>query len=142
MAPVRRGRLTETARTVARRPVARFRRSAPAGIEGQSWTRIVSVSRKHVIGDVGVLVVATDVAKRPHFKLRHHRRLSGLLDGPRPGAPRELTDAAVERAIPLTMESTPRDATHWSTRAMAMRCGLSQTTVSRIGRTFAPTKSW
>ena len=39
--------------------------------------------------------------------------------------------------ITLTLESTPKDATHWSTRSMAQRCGLSHTTVSRIWRAFA-----
>jgi transposase len=64
------------------------------------------------------------------------KRLDGLLDEPRPGAPRTITDAQVERVVTLTLESTPRDATHWSTRAMAARCGLSQTAVVRIWRAF------
>jgi transposase len=65
------------------------------------------------------------------------RRLDGLLDEPRPGAPRQVGDAQVERVVRLTLESTPADATHWSTRAMAKRSGLSQSTVSRIWRAFA-----
>src|SRR3989454_2215352 len=65
------------------------------------------------------------------------KRLDGLLDEPRPGAPRTVTDAAVERVVRLTLETTPQDATHWSTRAMAKRCGLSQSAVSRIWRVFA-----
>jgi len=65
------------------------------------------------------------------------KRVAGLLDEPRPGAPRKITDEAVEHVVRLTLESTPRDATHWSTRAMARRCGLSQTAVSRIWRAFA-----
>lgn len=64
-------------------------------------------------------------------------RVDGLLDEPRPGAPRTVTDAAVERVLRLTLETQPRDATHWSTRAMAKRCGLSQSAVSRIWRAFA-----
>src|SRR5262245_8284486 len=48
-------------------------------------------------------------------------RLAGLLDEPRPGAPRTVTDAHVEEVVTLTLETTPRDATHWSTRAMAAR---------------------
>ena len=64
------------------------------------------------------------------------KRTDGLLDEPRPGAPRTVHDAEVERVVTLTLESTPRDATHWSTRAMAARCGLSQSTVSRIWRAF------
>jgi transposase len=64
-------------------------------------------------------------------------RLDGLLDEPRPGAPRTITDAAVERVVTLTLESTPRDATHWSTRAMAAKVGMSQTAISRIWRAFS-----
>jgi len=65
------------------------------------------------------------------------QRLDGLLDEPRPGAPRRIGDAEVERVLRLTLETQPRDATHWSTRAMARRCGLSQSAVSRIWRAFA-----
>jgi transposase len=64
------------------------------------------------------------------------RRLDGLLDEPRPGAPRTHDDAAVERVLTKTLESTPRDATHWSTRSMAKASGLSQSTVGRIWRAF------
>ena len=65
------------------------------------------------------------------------KRLNGLLDEPRPGAPRTIMDADVERVLRLTLESTPREATHWSTRAMAVRSGLSQSAISRIWRAFA-----
>jgi transposase len=63
-------------------------------------------------------------------------RLDGLNDNPRPGAPRTVTDEDVERVVVLTLESKPPNATHWSTRSMAKRCGLSQSTVSRIWRAF------
>ena len=65
------------------------------------------------------------------------QRLDGLLDQPRSGRPRMIDDADVERVIALTLETTPKDATHWSTRAMARRSGLSHNTVSRIWRAFA-----
>jgi transposase len=65
------------------------------------------------------------------------RRLDGLLNEPRPGAPRTITDAAIESALTRTLESTPRDATHWSTRSLAKACGLSQTAVARIWKAFA-----
>jgi transposase len=64
-------------------------------------------------------------------------RLDGLLDEPRPGAPRTIGDADVERVIALTLESAPRDATHWSTRSMAAASGYSQSSISRIWRAFA-----
>jgi len=63
-------------------------------------------------------------------------RLDGLVDEPRPGRPRTISDAQVEEVIVKTLESTPKDATHWSTRAMASEVGLSQTAVSRIWRAF------
>ncbi len=65
------------------------------------------------------------------------KRLGGLLDEPRPGAPRKIMDADVERVLTRTLETTPRDATHWSTRSLAQACGLSQSAVSRIWRAFA-----
>lgn len=61
----------------------------------------------------------------------------GLLDEPRPGAPRQIGDAEVERVITLTLETTPEDASHWSTRSMAQRAGMTQSAVSRIWRAFA-----
>jgi transposase len=64
------------------------------------------------------------------------RRLEGLSDEPRPGAPRTITDDDVERVIVKTLEETPPDATHWSTRSMAKATGMSQSTVSRIWRAF------
>lgn len=63
-------------------------------------------------------------------------RLDGLIDLPRSGAPRQVEDAEIERMITLTLESQPEAATHWSTRAMAQRVGMSQTMVSRIWRAF------
>ena len=64
------------------------------------------------------------------------KRLDGLLDEPRPGAPRTISDAQVEAVITRTLESKPAQATHWSTRSMAEASGLSQTAISRIWRAF------
>ena len=63
-------------------------------------------------------------------------RLDGLLDAPRPGAPRTLDDARIDALIAMTLEQHPVNATHWSTRTMARASGLSQTAVSRIWRAF------
>jgi transposase len=62
--------------------------------------------------------------------------LEGLLDEPRPGTPRRVTDADVEKVLTTTLESLPRDATHWSTRSLAQQSGLSRSTISRIWRAF------
>ena len=64
------------------------------------------------------------------------RGSSGLLDEPRSGAPREVSDEAVEAVLTKTLEELPRDATHWSTRGMAEQSGLSHTTVRRIWGAF------
>jgi len=63
-------------------------------------------------------------------------RLEGLLDEPRPGAPRTISDEQVERVIAKTLHETPREATHWSSRMMAKATGLSQTGVMRIWHAF------
>jgi len=78
-----------------------------------------------------------------HDTVRKWRRrfveqgLDGLLDEPRPGQPRKLSDAQIEAVIARTLESKPAGATHWSTRSMAQATGLNQTAVSRIWRAFA-----
>jgi len=64
-------------------------------------------------------------------------RVDGLLDEPRPGAPRTVTDAQIEALLTRTLETRPEDATHWSTRSMAQASGLSRSTVNRIWRAFA-----
>jgi transposase len=63
-------------------------------------------------------------------------RLDGLHDEPRPGAPRTIADDDVVAVIVKTLEETPTDATHWSTRSMAKATGMSQSAVSRIWRAF------
>jgi transposase len=73
-------------------------------------------------------------------------RCDGLLDEPRPGRPRVVDDEQIKALITTTLESAPRNATHWSTRSMAEHLGLSQSMVSRVWRAFglAPHKqdSW
>ena len=63
-------------------------------------------------------------------------RLDGLVDEPRPGQPRTVSNAQVEEVITKTLQSTPKDATHWSTRSMAADVGLTQSAVHRIWRAF------
>jgi len=63
-------------------------------------------------------------------------RLDGLLDEPRPGRPRTVTDEQVEAVITTTLETTPKDATHWSTWSLAAELGLTQSAVHRIWRAF------
>src|SRR5215831_8965897 len=76
---------------------------------------------------------ATVCKWRERFRLD---RLEGILDEPRPGAPRSITDAQVEEVITTTLESMPANCTHWSTRLMAQKTGLSQSAIVRIWRAF------
>src|SRR3954453_15511929 len=64
------------------------------------------------------------------------RRLEGLLDEPRPGRPRTVSDEQVEQIVITTLEKTPRDATHWSTRSLATELGVTQNALWRTWQAF------
>jgi transposase len=68
-------------------------------------------------------------------------RLDGLMDAPRPGAARTISDEVVEAVVVETLETAPPDATHWSTRSLAAKHGISRQTVSEIWRAFG-LKPW
>lgn len=90
-------------------------------------------------GHDGIVAEEVGVARNTVGRWRRRftaLRLQGLLDEPRPGAPRKISDAQVERVITETLESTPKGATHWSTRDMAKQSGLSHSTIGRIWRAF------
>lgn len=99
--------------------------------------RIVLAAAKGLSNvEVAELLGVSDATVRKWRNRFAERRLDGLHDEPRPGKPRTVTDDDVERVIVKTLEETPGDATHWSTRSMAAATGLSQTAVSRIWRAF------
>ncbi len=81
------------------------------------------------------LGISRNMAMTWRARFAEHR-LDGLLDEPRPGRPRTITDEQVDLVITKTLESSPKDATPWSTRSMAREVGLTQTAVSRIWRAF------
>jgi len=117
----------------------------------EQWTRRRTTARALALRAEIVLLSAEDlsdmaIAERLRTTRvtvgRWRRRfvslgVDGLLDESRPGAPRKISDAEVEKVITLTLETKPSDATHWSTRAMAEHVGMSQTAISRIWRAFA-----
>lgn len=70
-----------------------------------------------------------------HWRRRYaERKVEGLVDAPRSGAPRRISDAAVERLIALTLQEAPSNGEQWTTRTMARRTGMSPTAVSRYWR--------
>jgi transposase len=81
------------------------------------------------------LGITRGMAAKWRSRFAEHR-LDGLLDEPRPGRPRTISDEKVEEVIVKTLETTPKDATHWSTRSMAREVGLTQSAVLRIWRAF------
>lgn len=90
--------------------------------------------------------IAAEVGCNPATvtKWRHRfaqDRLDGLSDAPRPGAARTISDETVEAVVVDTLETTPPDATHWSTRDLAKKHGISHTTVGKIWRAFG-LKPW
>ncbi|WP_256976740.1 helix-turn-helix domain-containing protein [Streptomyces sp. CS113] len=85
--------------------------------------------------------VAAQLGSTPHAVGRWRKRviehrIAGLGDMPRPGGPRTVTDEQVAALVKRTLETAPKNATHWSTRALAKETGSSQSTVSRIWRAF------
>ena len=68
-------------------------------------------------------------------------RLDGLIDAPRPGAQRTIGDDVIEAIVVETLETAPPDATHWSTRGLAAKHGISHQTVAEIWRAFG-LKPW
>jgi transposase len=81
---------------------------------------------------------ATVVKWRKRFL---ERGLDGLIDEPRPGVPRSISDADVEAVVVRTLEDKPTDATHWSTRDLAAKVGMSPSSVGRIWQAFG-LKPW
>lgn len=114
--------------------LARRRRSAPALAQRARMVLGCASGQDNQTVARRLRVTPTTVGKwRRRFI---ERRTEGLLDEPRPGAPRKITDQHVEDVIVRTLETTPRGATHWSTRDMARATGLSAMTISRIWRAF------
>jgi len=117
----------------------------------QGWTRRRKTAqalsmRARIVLRASEEVTATVIAQEMDVCLQtvskwwrrfDERGVDGLLDEPRPGQPRKLTDAQIEEVLVRTLESQPQAATHWSTRSMAKASGINQTAISRIWRAFS-----
>ena len=103
-----------------------FGRSGPGGARGRRAQGRGGGGPSHTTN--------TTVGKWRKRFIEH--RLEGLLDEPRVGGPRTISDAEVEAVVVKTLETTPKGETHWSTRTMAAKAGMSHTMIGRIWRTF------
>ena len=117
----------------------------------QGWTRRRKTAqalstRARIVLRASEGLTATAIARETHACIQtvskwwrrfDERGLDGLLDEPRPGQPRKLSDAQIEQVIVRTLESKPPASTHWSTRTMAKATGINQTAISRIWRAFS-----
>jgi transposase len=113
-----------TRRRTSAQALAQRSRIVLAAAEGLNNTEIA-----------GRLGVHRNMVAKWRRRFAEHR-LDGLSDEPRPGQPRKISDAQVEEVIVKTLETTPNDATHWSTRSMAREVGLTQSAVHRIWKAF------
>jgi transposase len=91
------------------------------------------MSNLAIAGQLGITRV-TVTTWRGRFAAK---RLAGLVDEPRPGAPRKIGDDKITEVVTTTLETMPTAATHWSTRSMARASGLSVSTIHRIWRAFS-----
>src|SRR5882724_7655848 len=133
------------------RPLSPLQLSEPERAQLSEWTRRPKTAQALALRARIVLLSAegrsnTDIAGKLQVSLPTagkwrqrflDQRLDGLLDEPRPGTPRKLSDAEVERVLARTLETQPQDSTHWSTRTLAQSTGLSQSSISRIWRAFS-----
>lgn len=132
------------------RPKARLVLTESEQRQLESWARGRNTSQALALRSKIVLSCATgldnkDVASRLETsqqtvsKWRNRflaGRLTGLLDAPRPGAPRIIDDAQVDALLARTLEPTPPGTPRWSTRSMAHELGMSPAAVGRIWRAF------
>jgi transposase len=116
----------------------------------ESWARRPSSAqalalRSRIVLEAATGAASTAVAARlgvsPQMVGKWRRRflrarLDAMVDEPRSGRPRTIVDAQVEDVLVRTLETMPKNATHWSTRSMAAESGLSREAVGRIWRAF------
>ena len=125
VSPAQRSRVGAYCAAVAQRPVSGVPRPDRSGVCRRSEQRSGAAKLRTTGFTVGLW--------RNRFIAEG---IAGLGDEPRPGAPREIGDEKIERVVRLTLEKTPKGATHWSSRMLAAKTGLSQSTISRIWRAF------
>src|SRR6202790_1465123 len=110
-------------------------RSLPAGLVSRARMILLSASGKtnlQIARQLG-LTNATVGKRRRRFL---EQDVSGLHDELRPGRPRPISDERVAQLVRKTLDTKPKDGTHWSIRQIARQTRLSKSTVHRIWQAF------
>jgi len=107
-------------------PVTEVRRARSILLMGEG------LSNKAISQRIGFCAATVGTLRRRFAQ----QRLEGISDLPRSGPPRKIGDDRIEALIEKTLHSKPKGATHWSTRKMARKIGISHDSVSRIWRAF------
>jgi len=120
-----------------RATLERYERGRTVGQALAQRARIVlrcAEGRLHgdIAAELGVTIQTVGTWRKRFVK----HRIDGLADAPRPNVHRKLADERVEEVVRLALETKPKGRTHWSTRLMAKRAGVSQSSVSRIWQAF------
>lgn len=113
------------------------RRQTPRGLATRA--RIILLSADHpelTLTEIGAKVGLCDDTVSVWRRRFNQHGVQGLGDAPKSGAPRSILDQDVEQVVRLTLDTLPKDATHWTTRSMARASGLTQSAVYRIWRAF------
>ncbi len=120
-------KLTDDERGVLQRLVRRRSGSAASAIRAKIVLRCATgAENQHVAEELGVSQAMVGKWRKRFVE----QRLDGLLDEPRVGRPRTVTDADVERIVDVTLHEKPRGCTHWSSRKLAKELGVSPNNVA------------
>ena len=110
-------------------------RSLPAGLVRRARIILLSASGKtnmQIARRMGLTNATVGKWRRRFLE----QDVSGLHDELRPGRPRPISDERVARLVRKTLETKPKDGTHWSVRQMAEETHVSKSTVHRIRQAF------
>jgi len=110
-------------------------RSLPAGLVTRVRIILLSASGKtnqQIAQQLGLSSATVGKWRRRFLE----RDVSGLHDELRPGRPRPISDERVAQLVRKTLETKPKDGTHWSVRQIAGQTKLSKSTVHRIWQAF------
>lgn len=110
--------------------------STPAGLSKRA--RAVLLMAREVPGaEIARLTGYTSVQVSRIRRRFAEEGLAGMVDRPRSGRPPTLTEAKGPRIVALTLKAPPKGLTHWSTREIAERVGVSHGTVHRVWQAHA-----